>query len=90
MQDGIPDWVSHVAFVEPSTNPSSGSWVVRTGNAAEMKDRIDRYQEEASASSLEAVSQPLIRNDGELLVELKSVNVSYHERKVSISGLFCR
>ena len=85
MQDGIPDWVSHVAFVEPSTNSNSSSWVVRTGKADEMKDRIARYQE-ASQSSSVAASEPLIGSGGEVLVELKDVSVSYHERKVSTSG----
>jgi ABC-type molybdenum transport system ATPase subunit/photorepair protein PhrA len=51
-----------------------------------MKDRIARYQAEVSASPA-AVSQSQTRCDGEVLVELKDVNVSYHERKVSISTL---
>ncbi|KAF9650289.1 P-loop containing nucleoside triphosphate hydrolase protein [Thelephora ganbajun] len=82
LQDGIPDWASHVAFVEPSTNSSSSSWVVRTGKADEMKDRIARYQEGVSTSSSAGISQPPIKKDGEVLVELKDVNVSYHERKI--------
>ena len=86
MQDGIPDWASHVAFVEPSTMSNSNFWVVRTGKADKMKDRIVRYQEEVSASSSAAALQPLIRSSGEVLVELKDVSVSYHERKVSISS----
>lgn len=49
-----------------------------------MKDRIARYQEASPFSA--AVSQPLIESGGEVLVELKDVNVSYHERKVSIYG----
>ena len=49
-----------------------------------MKDRIARYQEASHFSSM-AVSQPQI-GSGEVLVELKDVSVSYHERKVSISG----
>ena len=85
MQDGIPDWVSHVAFVEPPTNSNSSIWTVRTGRADEMKDAIGRYQAEVSASSSMPVSQSLIRNDGEVLVQLKDVNVSYHERKASVS-----
>ena len=52
-----------------------------------MRDRIARYQAEVSALSSAAVSQPITRSDGDILVELKEVNVSYHERKVSISGL---
>jgi hypothetical protein len=86
LQDGIPDWVSHVAFIEPSADSRSSSWVVRTGKADEMKERIARYQAEMSVSSSAAVAQPSIRHDGEVLVELKDVNVSYHERKVSIPG----
>ena len=50
-----------------------------------MKDRIARYQEGSHFSSM-GVSQPLIWSGGEVLVELKDVSVSYHERKVSISG----
>ena len=73
-----------MAFVEPSTDSNSGSWVVQTGKADEMKDRIARYQEASHFSSM-AVSQPQI-GSGEVLVELKDVSVSYHERKVSISG----
>lgn len=84
MQDGIPDWASHVAFVEPPTNSSSSSWAVLTGRADEMRDRIARYQAEVSALTSSAVSQPVVRNDGDILVELKDVNVSYYERKVSI------
>ena len=53
-----------------------------------MKDRIARYQEEASASASATISRSLIKDDGEVLVELNDVNVSYHERKVSISGFF--
>jgi len=52
-----------------------------------MKDGIARYQAEVSAFSSAAVSQPVIKSDGDVLVELKDVNVSYHERKVSVSGL---
>ena len=52
-----------------------------------MRDRIDRYQAEVSTSSSTAVSQPAVRSDGDVLVELKDVNVSYYERKVDISGL---
>ena len=69
-------------------NTSSSSWVVRTGKVDEMKDRIARYQEEASASASATISRSLIKDDGEVLVELNDVNVSYHERKVSISGFF--
>ena len=50
-----------------------------------MKDRIARYQEEVVALSSGTISWPLVKSDGEVLVELKDVNVSYHERKVSIS-----
>ena len=85
LQDGIPDWISHVAFVEPPTNSSSSSWVVRTGKADGMKDRIARFQE-VSTFPPAVTSQPRIRSDGEVLVELNDVNVSYHGRKVSISG----
>lgn len=87
LQDGIPDWISHVAFVEPSANSSSSIWTVRTGEADEMKGVIARYRAEVSASSSMPVSQPPVRNDGDVLVELKGVSVSYHERKASISGL---
>ena len=52
-----------------------------------MRDRIARYQAEVSALTSSAVSQPVVRNDGDILVELKDVNVSYYERKVSILGL---
>ena len=61
MQDGITVWVSHVAFVELST--------------------------EVPTSSSMPVSQPLIRNDGEVLVQLKDVNASCYERKASVSYL---
>ena len=88
MQDGIPDWASHIAFVEPSTDPSSSSWVVRTGKAGEMKDRIARYQEGVSAPSSVAILRPPVKGTGEALVELKDVNVSYHERRVSAAPQF--
>ena len=64
-------------------NSSSSSWVVRTGKADEMKDRIARYKEVVASSSA-TISRPPIRNDGEAIVELNEVSVSYHERKVSI------
>ena len=51
-----------------------------------MRDTIARYQVEVSVFSSAAVSQPAARSGGDVLVELKDVNVSYHERKVSISG----
>lgn len=82
MQDGIPDWASHVAFVEPSAD--SSSWVVRTGKADEMKDRIAQYREGVAALSSVTISRPPVKSGGEVLVKLKDVNVSYHERKVSI------
>ena len=85
LQDGIPDWASHVAFVEPSTDLNSSSWVARTGKADEMKDRIARYQEVSEFLSM-AVPQPPIGSGNEILVELKDVSVSYHERKVSASS----
>ena len=50
-----------------------------------MKDRIARYQEVSHFSSM-GVSQPPIGTGGEVLVELKDVSVSYHERKVSTPG----
>jgi len=52
-----------------------------------MKDRIARCQEVSNFSSM-AVSQPQIGSGNEILVELKDVSVSYHERKVSTSGVF--
>lgn len=88
MQDGIPDWASHVAFVEPSTDPSS--WVIRTGKADEMKDRIAQYQRGVTGLSSVTTSRLLAKSNGEILVKLKDVNVRYHERKVSVLllGLF--
>ena len=50
-----------------------------------MRDRIAQYQAGVSDSPA-AVSQNQTRSDGEVLVELKDVSVSYHERKVSISN----
>jgi len=50
-----------------------------------MKDIIARYQEVSHSSSV-AVSQPPIGSGNEVLVELKDVSVSYHERKVNTSG----
>lgn len=50
-----------------------------------MKDMIARYQQKATASSFVTTSQPPVKTDGEILVELKGVNVSYHERKVRAS-----
>ena len=87
MQDGVPDWASHVALVEPSSDPRSSSWVVRAGTADEIKDRISQYQEGPSAASSATISRPLVKGDGEVLVELKGVNVSYYDRKVSASRL---
>ena len=75
-----------MAFVEPAVSSTSSSWTVRTGRADEMRDKITRYQAKVSASPA-AVSQLQTRGDGEVLVELKDVNVGYHERKVSISNL---
>ena len=51
-----------------------------------MRDRITRYQAGVSASPA-AISPNETKSDGEVLVELKDVNVSYHERKVSILSL---
>jgi ABC-type molybdenum transport system ATPase subunit/photorepair protein PhrA len=49
-----------------------------------MKKRIAQYQAEVSVLS----SASIVRHStgGEVLVELKDVNVSYHERKASIPG----
>jgi hypothetical protein len=51
-----------------------------------MKDRIARYQEGVALSSA-TISRPPVKTGGEVLVELKDVNVSYYERKVSVSHL---
>lgn len=40
-----------------------------------------------TALSSATISRPLVKGDGEVLVELKDVNVSYHERKVSVLHL---
>lgn len=52
-----------------------------------MKGRIAKYQEGVPSSLSATALQPPVRITGEILVELKDVNVSYHERKVSAARL---
>jgi ABC-type uncharacterized transport system ATPase subunit len=78
LQDGVPDWISHVAFVE-SVRPGD-PWTVQTGTRTDMLKVIEKYL--PSASSSLSMSKPPVRKDGAVLVDLKNVQVSYHGRDV--------
>ena len=55
-----------------------------------MKDRIARYQDGVTTPSSVTTLQPPVKGTGEALVELKDVNVSDHERRVSVARYFKR
>lgn len=77
LQDGVPDWISHVAFVEAS-GPGE-PWSVKTGTRGEMLQVMEKHLPSASTKS---VTKPKAREDGAILVDMKCVRVSYRGREV--------
>ncbi|KZO92288.1 P-loop containing nucleoside triphosphate hydrolase protein [Calocera viscosa TUFC12733] len=75
-QDPLPDWVSHVALV------SSGQ--VRTGPKAEFQEELEKHHVHSVGRG--GVSEEEIRKrrkeGGEVLVDMKDVNIAYEDRKV--------
>jgi hypothetical protein len=81
IQDGVPEWISNVAFVE-SARPGE-PWSVRTGTRGEILEVMEKYLRSASSST--SIAKPQVREDGKILVDIRNVCVSYHGRDVSFS-----
>jgi len=78
LQDGIPDWISHVAFVE-SDQPGE-PWIVRTGTRTEILEVMKKYLPSSSSST--SITNSKNREDGKTLVGMRNVCVNYHGREV--------
>lgn len=78
LQDGVPEWISHVAFVEAG-GPGE-PWSVKTGTRSEMLQAMEKYL--PSSSSTTSATKLEARDDGDILVDMKRVRVSYHGREV--------
>jgi hypothetical protein len=79
LQDGFPEWISHVAFVEAGS--PGESWSVRTGTRKEIIPLMEKYLPSDSSST--TVAKPKHLRNETVLVEMNKVRVSYHGREVS-------
>jgi hypothetical protein len=80
-QDPVPDWISHLAVVKDdriSTGPKNEVLALEVARASTNKQSSQRRE----------VHDHLHQSENrKVLVELKNVSVSYHERKASIFAL---
>ena len=79
LQDPIPDWITHIALVQ--------SGHVMTGEKAAILEKLNLHTHEAARSAAAG------RNRGSsagarTLVDMRNVNVRYHERHVRWNFLF--
>lgn len=74
-QDPVPDWISHLAIVKDDQ--------LITGSKGEMP-ALDIGK---AASKPRSIEVHKLHSRGNVLVELKNVSVSYHERKARTSVL---
>ena len=73
LQDPIPDWVSHIALVQGGR--------VTTGEKAGMVEKLNLHSHE-TAHSAAAVCNRGSSAGARTLVDMRNVNVRYHERHV--------
>jgi len=74
-QDPLPEWISHLAVVKDDQ--------VSTGSKNEVLE-VAKVSIHRQGSQLREVHDHHLQNvNRKVLVELKNVSVSYHERKVS-------
>ena len=70
LQDPIPEWVTHIALVQGGH--------VETGERATILEKLNSHTHEAARSAVVVNS----RADADILVNMRNVNVRYHERRV--------
>lgn len=70
LQDPIPEWITHIALVQ-------GGYV-ETGERATILEKLKSHAHEAARSAT-AVNT---RAEASILVDMRNVNVRYHERHV--------
>ena len=70
LQDPIPEWITHIAFVQGGH--------VETGERATILEKLRSHTCEAARSAVALKS----RAEAGILVDMRNVNVRYHERRV--------
>jgi hypothetical protein len=80
LQDPIPDWITHVALVQDG--------YVTTGGKKAIVEKLNLRTHEA-ARSVAAVRNRGSSAGARTLVDMRNVNVRYHERQVRWYLVFC-
>ena len=70
LQDPIPEWITHIALVQGGQ--------VKTGERATIVEELKSHVHDAGRPAA-AVSA---RSEANILVDMRNVNVQYHERHV--------
>jgi hypothetical protein len=71
LQDPIPEWITHIALVHGGC--------VETGERATIVEELKRHAHEATRSATVVNTH----SEARILVDMRNVNVQYHERHVS-------
>jgi hypothetical protein len=73
LQDPIPEWITHIALVQGGR--------VKTGERTTILKELASHTLEA-ARSVASMEAPDSRAEAQVLIDMKNVNVRYHERHV--------
>ena len=76
MQDPIPDWITHLAWV------SDGKVLTGTKEEIFEKQELHKAKEDSAASLCSATAAKRTEDEGKPVVVLRNVTVAYGERKV--------
>ena len=79
-QDPVPEWISHVAIVR------DGIVVTGKKDAVLAEEEKRRISIEGTRSVSMAGIKRLVADESRPVVEMKNVNVAYHERKVNCTA----
>ncbi|KAI9441834.1 P-loop containing nucleoside triphosphate hydrolase protein [Lactarius indigo] len=74
LQDPVPEWISHIALVKEGR--------VKTGEKTTILQELDDSRAKEASRSASPVHIPDLEAKAKVLVDMKNVNVRYHERHV--------
>ncbi len=75
LQDPVPDWISHIALVQGGR--------VKTGEKATILEELHNSSPKSASQSAHPAHIPGPEAQAKVCVDMKNVNVRYHERHVS-------
>ena len=82
IQDPVPDWISHIAFVRSGGQVSTGP---KELVLEELEGHITGHAPNLLTGAPVTLKSNLPKSQRPILVDLQGVNVSYHERHVNNS-----